>query len=67
MKIHFRFRGTKPGFYGSPPLRVEGCVSLPELTFDLSVLPVRHCGGKLTVTQALSGCNLEEQLGLKEK
>lgn len=38
-----------------------------ELTFDLSVLPVRHCGGKLAAKQGLSGCNLEEKAGLKEK
>lgn len=37
-----------------------------ELTFDLSVLPVCHCGGKLATKQALSGCNLKERQDLRK-
>ena len=42
-------------------------VSLLELTFDLSVLPVRHCRGKLAARQDLLGCDLEEKSGLRGK
>lgn len=38
-----------------------------ELTFDLSVLSVRHCGGKLAAKETLTGYNPGEKSELKEK
>ena len=36
----------------APPDKGRRGVSLLELTFDLSVLPVRHCRGKLAANSA---------------